>query len=37
MKRSWFLPATLDVIGLLRAQAAVTIEGIGALVGMGGR
>ena len=32
MKRTWFLPATLDVIGLLRAQAAVTIEGIGALV-----
>ena len=32
MKRTWFLPATLDVIGLLRAQADVTIEGIGALV-----
>ena len=32
MKRTWFLPATLDVIGLLREQAAVTIEGIGALV-----
>jgi uncharacterized protein Yka (UPF0111/DUF47 family) len=32
MKRTWFLPATLDVIALLRAQAAVTIEGIGALV-----
>ena len=32
MRRTWFLPATLDVIGMLRAQAAVTIEGIGALV-----
>jgi uncharacterized protein Yka (UPF0111/DUF47 family) len=33
MKRTWFLPATLDVIGMLREQAAVTIEGIEALVG----
>jgi len=32
MKRTWFLPQTLDVIAMLRAQAAVTIEGIGALV-----
>ncbi len=32
MKRTWFLPQTLDVIGILRAQAAVTIEGIGAVV-----
>jgi uncharacterized protein Yka (UPF0111/DUF47 family) len=32
MKRTWFLPQTLDVVGMLRAQAAVTIEGIGALV-----
>ncbi len=32
MKRTWFLPQTLDVIGMLRAQAAVTIEGIEALV-----
>jgi uncharacterized protein Yka (UPF0111/DUF47 family) len=32
MRRTWFLPATLDVIALLREQADVTIEGIGALV-----
>jgi uncharacterized protein len=31
MRRAWFLPATLDVIGMLRAQAAVTIEGIEAM------
>ena len=36
MKRTWFLPATLDVIGLLRAQAAVTNEDRRAR-GMGGR
>jgi len=36
MKRTWFLPATLDVIGMLRAQAAVTIDGIGALVDWAG-
>jgi uncharacterized protein Yka (UPF0111/DUF47 family) len=32
MKRSWFLPETLDVIGILRAQASTTIEGLEALV-----
>lgn len=32
MRRHWFLPKTLDVIGMLRAQAVVTIEGIEALV-----
>ena len=32
MRRTWFLPQSLDVIGMLRAQAAVTIEGIEALV-----
>lgn len=32
MKRSWFFPETLDVIGMLRAQAAVTIEGLEAVV-----
>jgi len=32
MKRTWFLPETLDVIGMLRVQAAVTIEGLEALV-----
>lgn len=31
MRRHWFLPKTLDVIGMLRAQAAVTIEGVEAL------
>jgi uncharacterized protein len=32
MKLPWFLPETLDVIGMLRAQAAVTIEGLESLV-----
>lgn len=36
MRRTWFLPATLDVISMLRAQAAVTIGGIGALVDWAG-
>lgn len=36
MRRTWFLPSTLDVIGMLRAQAAVTIEGIEALAGWAG-
>ena len=31
MKLPWFLPETLDVIGLLREQAAVTIGGLEAL------
>ena len=31
MKLPWFLPETLDVIGLLRDQAAVTIVGLVAL------
>ena len=30
--KRWFLPETPDVLGLLRAQVAVTIEGIDALV-----
>ena len=30
--RRWFLPDTPDVLGQLRAQAAVTIEGLDALV-----
>lgn len=33
MKLPWFLPEDHDVIALLRAQAAVTIEGLEALVG----
>jgi uncharacterized protein Yka (UPF0111/DUF47 family) len=33
MKLPWFLPEDHDVIGLLRAQAAATIEGLEALVG----
>jgi uncharacterized protein Yka (UPF0111/DUF47 family) len=32
MLRRWFLPASPDVIGLLRRQAAITVEGIDALV-----
>jgi uncharacterized protein Yka (UPF0111/DUF47 family) len=32
MRRHWFLPKTLDVIAMLRAQAAVTMEGQEALV-----
>ena len=32
MKLPWFLPEDRDVIGLLRAQATVTIEGLEALV-----
>jgi uncharacterized protein Yka (UPF0111/DUF47 family) len=31
MKLPWFLPETIDVIGMLRAQAAVTVEGLDAL------
>lgn len=31
-RRSWFLPETPDVLGMLREQAAVTIEGVQALV-----
>ena len=30
--RSWFLPETPDVLGMLREQAKVTIEGVEALV-----
>ncbi|HLY51275.1 MAG TPA: DUF47 family protein [Solirubrobacteraceae bacterium] len=37
MKRArWFLPDTPDVLGLLRAQVAVTIEGLGAFVAWAG-
>ncbi len=32
MKRSWFLPESPDVLGMLRRQAAVTVEGLAALV-----
>ena len=32
MRRSWFLPERPDVLGMLRHQAAVTCEGMGALV-----
>ena len=34
--RSWFLPETPDVLGMLRAQAAVTIEGMAALTDWAG-
>jgi uncharacterized protein Yka (UPF0111/DUF47 family) len=32
MKRSWFLPETPDVLGMLQRQAGVTCEGMQALV-----
>ena len=32
MKRRWFLPEAPDVIGMLREQAAITVEGLDALV-----
>lgn len=32
MKRPWFLPEVRDVLGMLRSQAAVTVEGLEALV-----
>ena len=31
-RRRWFLPYTPDVLGLLRAQAAITVEGMDAFV-----
>ena len=34
--RSWFLPETPDVFGMLQAQAAVTIEGMTALTAWAG-
>jgi uncharacterized protein Yka (UPF0111/DUF47 family) len=33
VKRNWFLPETPDVLGMLRHQAAITSEGMAALVG----
>jgi len=33
VKRSWFLPERPDVLGMLRRQAAVTCDGMVALVG----
>jgi hypothetical protein len=36
VKRSWFFPETLDVIGMLQAQAAVTLEGLEAVVAWAG-
>lgn len=35
-RRSWFLPETPDVLGMLREQATVSIEGIEALVSWAG-
>ena len=32
MKLPWFLPETPDVLGMLRAQADATVEGLQALV-----
>ena len=32
MRRSWFLPERPDVLGILCRQAAVTCEGMAALV-----
>ncbi|HWK18193.1 MAG TPA: DUF47 family protein [Solirubrobacteraceae bacterium] len=34
--RRWFLPETPDVLGMLRAQSAITVEGIEALVAWAG-
>ena len=34
--RRWFLPDTPDVLGLLRGQIAVTIEGVDAFVAWAG-
>jgi hypothetical protein len=31
-RSSWFLPENPDVLGMLRRQAAVTVEGMAALV-----
>ena len=31
-RRRWFLPATPDVLGMLREQMAITVEGMEALV-----
>jgi hypothetical protein len=36
VKRSWFLPESPDVLGMLRRQAAVTGEGMAALVAWAG-
>jgi uncharacterized protein Yka (UPF0111/DUF47 family) len=35
-RRRWFLPETPDVLGLLRAQVAVTIEGVDAFAAWAG-
>jgi uncharacterized protein Yka (UPF0111/DUF47 family) len=35
-RRAWFLPATPDVLGMLGNQAAITIEGMEALVAWAG-
>jgi uncharacterized protein len=35
-RRGWFLPETPDVLGLLRAQVAVTIEGVDAFAAWAG-
>ena len=31
-KRRWFLPENVDLLMMLRAQAAITVEGMDALV-----
>ncbi len=31
-RRSWFLPESADVLGMLREQARVTVDGVAALV-----
>lgn len=35
-RRAWFLPATPDVLGMLGSQAAITIEGMEALLAWAG-
>jgi hypothetical protein len=36
-RSSWFLPESPDVLGMLGRQAAVTVEGMAALVALGRR
>ena len=36
-RKHWFLPETPDVLGMLRRQMAVTIDGVDAFARLGGR
>ena len=35
--KHWFLPESPDLLGMLRQQAAITVEGMDALIGLVGR